>query len=125
MKIKSTPLFQQKIEQIAGLPYDEMYRKHELTTWDKEDKPLLFDILGKPVLLNNYLENDGIEIISAALSPDGKYMFVLLRDLSSPFTYTANAKWHEKAGIYVTLVYHSNFIADWDKCKTTFEEKWA
>ena len=84
MKIKSTPLFQQKIEQIAGLPYDEMYRKHELTTWDKEDKPLIFDILGKPVLLNNYLENDGIEIISAALSPDEKYMFVFAPRFKQP-----------------------------------------
>jgi hypothetical protein len=121
--IESRPISEKEMEQIAGLPYDEMYRKHEQTRWDKEDKPLIFTVLGKSVLLNLYLEDNNFEVISAALSPDEKFMFVLLRDLNSKFTYTANAKWHEPTGIYVTMVYHSNFIADWDKCTTTFEEK--
>lgn len=121
--IKSTQISKEQMEQIAGLPYDEMYRKHELSTWTKNDEPLVFEILGKSVLLGHFLDNNSFEIITAALSPDEQFMFVLLRDLNSQFTYTANAKRHEATGIYVTMVYHSNYIADWDKCTTTFEEK--
>jgi hypothetical protein len=120
---KSKRISKKEIAQIAGLPYDEMYRKHEQGRWAKDDTPLVFEILGKPIVLNPFLENDNFELISAALSPDEQYMFILLRDLNSQFTYTANAKWHEATGIYVTMVYHSNYIADWDKCTTTFEEK--
>lgn len=120
---KSKRISKEKMAQIAGLPYDEMYRKHEQGRWAKDDTPPVFEILGKPIVLNPFLENDNFELISAALSPDEQYMFVLLRDSNSQFTYTANAKWHEATGIYVTMVYHSNYIADWDKGTTTFEEK--
>jgi hypothetical protein len=100
-----------------------MFRKHESWTWTERmlEHLYLFEILGKPVLLNPFVKPQALSLISASISSDGRFMSVILNMVNEETIYVASAVWHETAKIYLTFAFHSTYFKDIESYTMNFE----
>ena len=121
--MEAKPLPKEILDKIVGLPIDLMYRKHESWTWNERMLKHLFvyEILEKPVLLDPFLNPKALNLISASLSPDERFMYIILNMLREETIYIASAIWHEEAKIYLTFAFHSTYFKDIESFTMNFD----
>ena len=109
------------LEKINGVPFDVLIEKHEMYSWRVDrNQPYLFEIDGKKILLEIYLEPHEIELTTSFLSGDGNFMVVMLYHNEHESHYIAIARWHPVAQIYVTMFFHNSCIGDWENFKNIY-----
>ncbi len=108
---------------IQGLPIDLMYRKHESWTWDEQmlKHLFLYEILGKSVLLDPFINPNTLSLINASISSDERFMSIILKSSKEETIYIASAVWHDAAKIYLTFAFHSTYFKDIESYTMNFE----
>ena len=121
--MEAKPLSKDILNKIQGIPIDLMYRKHESWTWDENmlKHLFLYEILGKPVLLDPFTKPETFDLISASISSDKRFMNIILKMQKEELIYTASAIWHEEAKIYLTFAFHSTYFKDIESYAMDFE----
>jgi hypothetical protein len=119
--MKAEKISKEILAKIKKVPFDVLIEKHEMYTWDvTSEEPYLFEIDGKRIAIEFYIEPHELELTRSFTSPDEQYMVVMLYHNDHEAHYIAIAKWHPDAQIYVTLFFHSTHIGDWDTFKNVF-----
>ncbi len=114
---------QETWDKIEDISFDYMYRKHELSHWKNgyDRNPYCYEILGKTVVIDPYLKPDKFEVKNAWLSPNEQFMTIGIFHTGENQAYFALATWQKEAEIYLTFIYHSTFINEWQNFTTFFD----
>ena len=119
--MKAEKISTELLDMISNLPFDVLIEKHELHGWDKRwSDPYLFEIDGKKIVLEPYVEPHEVELKTSFISPDEQFMIVMFYHNDHEEHYIAIARWHPLAQIYVTLFFHNTYIADWESFKSIY-----
>ena len=127
MMMKAELISKELFAKINRVPFDVLIEKHEMYGWNAErQEPYLFEIDGKKIVIETYLEPHEIELTTSFVSPDQQFMVVMFYHNDHEEHYVAIARWHPIAQIYVTMFFHASGIADWENFKniyTIYNEK--
>jgi hypothetical protein len=84
-------------DKIEDIPFDYMYQKHELSHWKNEyDRiPYCYEILGKLVIIDPYLQPHQFDVKAAWLSSDEQLMTIALYHKKYDEPYFALAAWQK------------------------------
>jgi hypothetical protein len=119
--MKAEKISKELLAKINGVPFDVLIEKHEMHAWKLEgQEPYLFEIGGKKILLEIYLEPEEIELTTSFTSPDEQFMIVVFYHNDHEENYIAIARWHPIAQIYVTMFFHASNIGDWANFKNIY-----
>ena len=110
------------IEKLSSVSLDVLIEKHELHSWRifGDELPYLFEIDGKKVLIEMYLEPQEFQLTKHFTSADSQFLIVMYYNTEHESNYIAIAHWHPVAEIFVTMFCHSTYIADWEKFKNIY-----
>lgn len=119
--MKAEVISKDLLAKINRVPFDVLIEKHEMYSWNSErHQPYLFEIDGKKIVLENYLEPQEFELTQSFTSPDSQFMVVMFYHNEHEAHYIAIARWHPIAQIYVTMFFHNTYIGDWENFKNVF-----